>query len=337
MNSSSSTDDSLDNSPDVDDEDDDQAHSFRKRRLTLTKHHLQNAACAGTAAVLAADHDHDSDEADSSSDENKVAVGGKRKQHESSSSAIPGIQCSPPPPSKRIKRAGIIQASSSTTTQPLDDSLRKRILHAGEITRKHIIIPAGAAATAATHHNHQTQTKWRKRFSFTSNTGTHNTSLPFPLHIVGSYSCHGMEPVYDSDYSHSSSSSSTDNNNDSTIVAKINQDRGGIAYPYCQSTHCALFGVYDGHGEGGEKVSQYALIEVQRLLEERLLRGGSFSSDEELCWIKKAFRDTFLEVDRGLLNESDIEVRYIQLYRVIYVCLHLLASCITLTFVTSFT
>ena len=298
---SSSTDDSLDNSPDNDD--DDQAHSFRKRRLTLTKHHLQNAASAAATALL------DNDDDDSSSLSSSDNVGEKRKQH--------GIQYSPPPPSKRIKHDETIRTSSSTT-RPLDDSLRKRILHAGEITRKHI--PAATTATS-THHNHQTQTKWRRRFSFTSNTtaDTDTTSLPFPLHIVGSYSCHGMEPVYDSDDSHGSSSSGTDDNRDlatsakDSIIAKINQDRGGIAYPYCRSERCAFFGVFDGHGEGGEMVSQYALGEVQRLLEERLLNGGCWentsSREEEECLIKDAFRDTFVKVDRGLLNESDIEVR----------------------------
>mmetsp|Transcript_30831 Transcript_30831/g.65210 ORF Transcript_30831/g.65210 Transcript_30831/m.65210 type:complete len:407 (+) Transcript_30831:141-1361(+) len=36
-----------------------------------------------------------------------------------------------------------------------------------------------------------------------------------------------------------------------TTTAKINQDRGGIAYPYGNSEFQALFAVYDGHGEGG--------------------------------------------------------------------------------------
>ena len=130
---------------------------------------------------------------------------------------------------------------------------------------------------------------------------------------MGTFSCHGMEPVYESDYYSSSSSSEEecendeqldDNNNNGRVVgggimgsggsnqqqpirnsspsaspkkkkqtstAKINQDRGGITYPYANSTSTALFAVYDGHGEGGELVSQYALGEVQRLLEEKLL------------------------------------------------------------------
>ncbi|EED89147.1 hypothetical protein THAPSDRAFT_264034, partial [Thalassiosira pseudonana CCMP1335] len=69
----------------------------------------------------------------------------------------------------------------------------------------------------------------------------------------------------------------------------------------------ALFSVYDGHGDGGELVSQYALGEVARLLEGRLLSEfGGKSGD----MIKQAFRDTFVKVDRGLLDEADIEPLY---------------------------
>jgi hypothetical protein len=85
-------------------------------------------------------------------------------------------------------------------------------------------------------------------------------------------------------------------------------------------------------------VSQYALGEVQRLLEERLLelppqngRNGkklekideddnevvenpkAFDAKQDIqdeeTLIKKAFQETFVTVDRGLLKESDIEVR----------------------------
>jgi serine/threonine protein phosphatase PrpC len=152
-----------------------------------------------------------------------------------------------------------------------------------------------------------------------------------------------MEPVYDSDYDHSEESDEDKKASGELqqSVAKINQDRGGVAYPYARSEYCALFGVFDGHGEGGEMVSQYALGEVQRLLEERLLelppqngRNGkklekideddnevvqnpkafdakqdTVSIQDEESLIKKAFQETFVTVDRGLLKESDIEVR----------------------------
>ena len=43
---------------------------------------------------------------------------------------------------------------------------------------------------------------------------------PFPSNLVGSYSCHGIEPAYD------------EVDGSDVIVAKINQDRGCMAYPY---------------------------------------------------------------------------------------------------------
>mmetsp|Transcript_25846 Transcript_25846/g.54386 ORF Transcript_25846/g.54386 Transcript_25846/m.54386 type:complete len:417 (+) Transcript_25846:973-2223(+) len=130
-----------------------------------------------------------------------------------------------------------------------------------------------------------------------------------------------------------------------TTTAKINQDRGGVAYPFGNSKYQALFACYDGHGEGGEMVSQYALVEVQRLLEKRLRKadlslveshrgcGGLSRVDEdkesveveirddensaklskeekEDFLIANAFRDVFVQVDRGLLKEEEIEPMY---------------------------
>jgi hypothetical protein len=199
---------------------------------------------------------------------------------------------------------------------------------------------------------------------------------------VGTYSCHGIEPVYDEDEddddrpSPSSSSSSSDDDGsdagddertkggrrrnggeerDVVACAKINQDRGGIAYPYGDSDRQALFAVYDGHGQGGELVSQYALVEVQRLLEARLksmmmaktiISGGvgdgvggdgghrrcggvwdieaedgkdgkdgeddEDDEDDEGCdAVAAAMTEVFLQVNRGLLNEEDIEVSFL--------------------------
>ena len=54
-----------------------------------------------------------------------------------------------------------------------------------------------------------------------------------------------------------------------------------------------------GHGEGGELVSQHALTEVQK----RLQAHPSFRTDEA-----EALRQTFLDVDKSLENEAEIEV-----------------------------
>jgi protein phosphatase PTC2/3 len=63
----------------------------------------------------------------------------------------------------------------------------------------------------------------------------------------------------------------------------------------------SYFSVVPGHGQGGELVSQYALHEVQRLLEKH----PDFKVD-----IEKAFKETFLQVDDSLHEESLIEPMY---------------------------
>jgi serine/threonine protein phosphatase PrpC len=84
-------------------------------------------------------------------------------------------------------------------------------------------------------------------------------------------------------------------------MAKINQDRGGIAYPYGNCNRTALFAAYDGHGQGGELVSQYALHEIQKRLEKH----PCYHTD-----ISKAFKDIFTKVDDNLKHEPLIEPLY---------------------------
>jgi protein phosphatase 2C family protein 2/3 len=224
-------------------------------------------------------------------------------------------------------------------------------------------------------HTHQHRNKWKQRFSFCSTTPDY--ILPFPRHIVGTFSCHGMEPVYDSDYDDSeeeeegvaAATETTATTKGTTTIAKINQDRGGVIYPYANSHNMALFAVYDGHGEGGELVSQFALGEVSRILggmllqheedvtklgknddrkkkvEERIggerkrRRGGgrmrllesvneetavanhhddnkpddnddNNDVEEEDKIIEQSLKETFIKVDRGLLDEAEIEPMY---------------------------
>ncbi|GKY99829.1 hypothetical protein MPSEU_000936700 [Mayamaea pseudoterrestris] len=170
--------------------------------------------------------------------------------------------------------------------------------------------------------------KWKRRLTIKSKHEEHK--LPFPRDIVGTYSCHGVEPVYDTDYeaadddeewdedddegaddesplktSSKTTTKLTVDTNDSipcaAVAAKINQDRGGIAFPYGNCPRMALFAVYDGHGQGGELVSQYTLAEMQRRLE----RHETFPSD-----LHKAFVDTFHAIDEGLKSEPLIEPVY---------------------------
>jgi serine/threonine protein phosphatase PrpC len=150
--------------------------------------------------------------------------------------------------------------------------------------------------------------KWKRRRTFDDRNNTdHHHKLPFSRDVVGTYSCHGVEPVYSNDdvYEEDEWNVSHDGHHNSrhmmalpVTVAKINQDRGGVVYPYRNHPRTALFAVYDGHGHGGELVSQFALYEIQRRLEKHPL----FDVD-----IERAMKETFLAVDDALIDEPSID------------------------------
>lgn len=359
------------------DGDDERAHSFRERRLTYSRHHVLSDSAAAAVAELLADGEGFSDD-----DEGGPGGAAEEEAGAASEAAAPAKKRrdypsdDEPPAAKRSKAGGAGGDAAAAGTPSSPKYLPSRILHAGEIVRRFsasqkgrdLLQPQGGpqqhdARTGMyshpTHHpqqqqaggGHHVRNKWRQRFSFCSTAPDH--VLPFPRHVVGTYSCHGMEPVYDSDYDNSDTDDDCCNGGDGghggipagvgcaagarrkrSSTAKINQDRGGIAYPYGNSARQALFAVYDGHGEGGELVSQYALGEVQRLLEGRLRglpsTGGSLGSvaeegvgddagaegerNELDCEaqeeaISRALREVFVKVDRGLLDEAEIEVR----------------------------
>lgn len=117
--------------------------------------------------------------------------------------------------------------------------------------------------------------------------------LPFPRKLVWVCSCHGVEPIFDEDI--------FEEEDTLTTAAKINQDRGGVVFPYGNCAKTALFSVYDGHGEGGELVSQLVLTEIQRKLKEHSL----FHKD-----IDEALRQTFVVVDKSLATKLQIVPRF---------------------------
>jgi hypothetical protein len=75
---------------------------------------------------------------------------------------------------------------------------------------------------------------------------------PFPNDILGTYSCHGIEPSMDEE---------------DGIHEKINQDRGCIVYPYNSKRDEALLMCLDGHGEEGDKVSEFVMRQIVVSLE----------------------------------------------------------------------
>ncbi|GMH52727.1 hypothetical protein TrST_g13543 [Triparma strigata] len=116
-----------------------------------------------------------------------------------------------------------------------------------------------------------------------------NMAPPFPPSICGTYSCHGIEPAYD------------EVDRSDVVIAKINQDRGCVAYPYGLDRKQALFAALDGHGEMGEMVSGFAMHEIQSRLENH----PDFIPD-----IEKAFKEVFVEVDEALKDQKSIDAMY---------------------------
>ena len=72
------------------------------------------------------------------------------------------------------------------------------------------------------------------------------TSSHFSSHFLG------IEPGEDED-------------GEDAVHDKINQDRGCVVYPYRSSDEEALFMVLDGHGEQGDRISEFVMRQVTHL------------------------------------------------------------------------
>ena len=53
-----------------------------------------------------------------------------------------------------------------------------------------------------------------------------------------------------------------DEDGEDAVHDKINQDRGCVVYPYRSSEDEALFMVLDGHGEQGDRISEFVMRQV---------------------------------------------------------------------------
>jgi len=135
--------------------------------------------------------------------------------------------------------------------------------------------------------------------------GANNQMLPFPQEVCGACTCHGLEPT---DYLHFKTDPQTSDKDGvdkitglSLVMKKINQDRGGVFFPYGGHKKTALFCVYDGHGDGGEEVAAHTMGQVEM----RLQRHPQYESD-----IAKAFKETFLSIDSTLKDALSIDSRF---------------------------
>ena len=108
-------------------------------------------------------------------------------------------------------------------------------------------------------------------------------SAVFDTPSIGTCTKHGTAPVRGS----------------RTGQAKINQDRGVVCWPYNGSTGQALFAIFDGHGKQGEKVSEFCMTTIPKLLESQ----PSLASADA---VPAALHTTIVECDRQLM-EGDLQ------------------------------
>lgn len=300
------------------DVDNEKAHTFRKRRLSLTVNKSTLSPSppppeSGSSAhsknrrfSMDSNNSVSSTVCSGSNNNNERAQFVSRTVH---SGELIGADGVPPPSPAGIHGSHVLYQQTSPPPLP------PPVLELGTAAR---LLP-----------------KWKRRQTLNPQTELHK--LPFSRELVGTYSCHGVEPVYSNEYEeefvaedaplvasprvihafgdgfgatseppdHQEDCSSAPNASTEPLdeappvtVAKINQDRGGVSFPYGNCPKTALFAVYDGHGLGGELVSQFALHEVQRRLEKHPF----FPAD-----LEKSFIETFLAVDLALSNEPLID------------------------------
>jgi len=255
---------------------DDKAHTFRKRRLSLTSNSSEAAS-----SLMSGIEEHDSQ--------------ANAKRLRRSSDALARISCSTSILNSNDKnlQSKTLHAAEISSPSPTNSSLLPKFYQQAAPPQQLSFADKSGAKTP----------KWKERHVRPN--AEDDMSLPFPRDIVGTFSCHGVEPIYDEDDSYlpfeDKDEGTSSMQKKLTMAAKINQDRGGVAFPYGNSTRTALFAVYDGHGQGGELVSQYSLHEIQRLLEKH----PDFNRN-----IENAFKETFLRVNSSLKDEPLIEPLY---------------------------
>ena len=165
------------------------------------------------------------------------------------------------------------------------DNFRARRLSVSDIDTSEFDAQKAAGGASST----PASTRKAKRMSMSPEMGAKlaKETLPFPPEIVGTFSCHGVEP----------------GQREGETMAKINQDRGCMVYPFAcdgQDYQQAVFCVYDGHGSQGDKVSQFIATKVNELLEQKLLENPSADPAE-------VFKYAYVEADTQLRKDKNID------------------------------
>ena len=80
---------------------------------------------------------------------------------------------------------------------------------------------------------------------------------------------------------------------------QINQDRAFVLSPFdlMEGKFCQMLGVFDGHGDLGENVSQYAVTELPKRLKEKI---GHLKGEGNDLIIQQALIDSFIEIDKDI-------------------------------------
>lgn len=105
---------------------------------------------------------------------------------------------------------------------------------------------------------------------------------PFSHEILGTFSCHGIEPEYAPD----------DEEEAIGVIQKINQDRGCVVYPFNRSRMQALFMVLDGHGAEGNRVSDYVMKQLVAYLERDRMPNPAYSLKQSFISVNKELKTT---------------------------------------------
>ena len=304
-------------------EEEDKAHTFRKRRLSLT-HKKEDAASLGSHEEDPPSHQGEGGD-DNNNRQDRIEMVVTTTTLNDNHDGNDHSHHHHPPPAKRQRRGSADSVDTFESDGSSRKPLRSRTLHAGELLASphappHLSpsSPVAAATAGGTSPNatagsgregrsgsfdlskplpklyqqaappqQQSQLallddpqtygeggvlapRWKKKHH--PKHGADDKALPFPRDVVGTFSCHGVEPIYDSDdYPEEDDDEEDDDYFDEeggvssslklptglmksykqsadkpTMAAKINQDRGGVAYPYANSKKTALFAVYDG-------------------------------------------------------------------------------------------
>ena len=211
-------------------EDDEKAHSFRKRRLSLTlATHTQE--------------DEEPPQELPTNNNNNNGRGGRRESNASQSS----MDSSNSHLKSRTVHAAELLAQKQDSSEASSSKAAAAAIQARSNNPNHKLYQQSAPPQQRPSllDTIDEGVRWKKRH--TRDLHEDERKLPFPRDIVGTFSCHGVEPVYE-DESDDEGSGDDDcgEEHKPTTAAKINQDRGGVAFPYGNCPRTALFAVYDG-------------------------------------------------------------------------------------------